>query len=118
MDKQHEKFSKVMQMSKVEVPFGDFEQRIMGSIAALEKNREKALSNKKYAITFFLLGTVCGIMLNNYLMAKIELADINPNIKNYSGIACQISFAVLICFFCLQLWQLIYMQQKKHYPLS
>jgi hypothetical protein len=45
-----------MQMSKIEMPFDDFEQRIMNSIAALEKDKEKALSNKKYAITFFLLG--------------------------------------------------------------
>ena len=117
MDKQQEKFKKTMQMSKIEMPFDDFEQRVMGSIVALKKDKEKALSNKKYAITFFLLGTVCGMMLNNYLMAKIQVADIAPDLKNYSAIGCQLSFAVLICFFCLQLWQLIYMQQKKRYPL-
>ncbi len=117
MDKQQEKFRRVMQMSKIEMPFDDFEQRIMGSILALEKDKEKALSNKKYAITFFLLGTVCGILLNNYLMAKIEVADITPDLKNYSAIACQISFALLICFFCLQLWRLINMQQKKNYQV-
>ncbi|OJZ02238.1 hypothetical protein [Sphingobacterium sp. 40-24] len=117
MDKQQEKFRKVMQMSKIEMPFDDFEQRIMDSIVALEKDKEKALSNKKYAITFFLLGTVCGILLNNYLMAKIEVADITTDLKNYSAIACQISFALLICFFCLQLWRLINMQQKRHYQV-
>ncbi len=98
MDKQQEKFRRVMQMSKIEMPFDDFEQRIMGSILALEKDKEKALSN-------------------NYLMAKIEVADITPDLKNYSAIACQISFALLICFFCLQLWRLINMQQKKHYQV-
>ncbi|MDR3009211.1 MAG: hypothetical protein LBV59_14840 [Sphingobacterium sp.] len=115
MDKEQEKFKKAMQMSKIELPFDDFEQRIMDGIAALEKEKEKALSNKKYAITFFLLGTVCGMMLNNYLMAKIQVADIASDLKNYSAIGCQLSFAVLICFFCLQLWRLINMQQKKHY---
>lgn len=114
MGKEHEKFKKVMQMSKVELPFDAFEQRVMGGIAALEKDKEKALSNKKYAIAFFLLGTVCGMMLNNYLMAKIQVADITSDLKNYSAIGCQLSFAVLICFFCLQLWRLINMQQKKH----
>ncbi|MDQ1152245.1 hypothetical protein [Sphingobacterium zeae] len=117
MDKQQEKFRRVMQMSKIEMPFDDFEQRVMGSILALEKDKKKALLNKKYAITFFLLGTICGMMLNNYLMAKIQVADIAPDLKNYSTIGCQLSFALLICFFCLQLWQLIYMQQKKHFPL-
>lgn len=117
MDKEQEKFKKVMQMSKIEMPFDDFEKRIMSGIVALEKDKEKALSNKKYAITCFLLGTVCGILLNNYLMAKIEVADISSDLKNYSAIGCQLSFAVLICFFCLQLWRLINMQQKKHYQV-
>ena len=117
MDKEQEKFKKVMQMSKIEMPFDDFEQRIMNGIAALEKEKEKALSNKKYAITFFLLGTVCGMMFNNYLMAKIQVADIAPDLKNYSAIGGQLSFAVLICFFCLQLWRLINMQKKRHYQV-
>ena len=115
MDKEQERFKKIMQMRKIEIQFDDIEQRNMNRSHSLEKDKDKALSNKKYAITFFLLGTVCGMMFNNYLMAKIQVADIAPDLKNYSAIGGQLSFAVLICFFCLQLWRLINMQQKRHY---
>jgi len=115
MDKEQEKLKKIMQMSKIAMPFDDFEQRIMARIEAMEKAKEKALSDKKYAITFFLLGTICGMILNNYLMAKIQVANMGVDFKNYLAICCQLSFAVLICFFCLQLWRLINMQQHKHY---
>ncbi|WP_312187655.1 hypothetical protein [Sphingobacterium sp.] len=113
MDKEQEKFKRVMRMSKIELPFEDFEQRVMQRIVRVEKAKMGALSNKKCAIAFFLLGTICGMILNNYLLAKIQVIDIAADYKNYIGIFCQLVFAVLICFFCLQLWRLIAIQRYK-----
>jgi len=115
MDNEHKKMKQAMQMSKVSMPFDDFEQRIMGQIADLENAKSKARSDKKYAIIFFLLGSICGILLNNYWMNRLERIDMMAAYRNYIVIFSQIVFVVLICLFCLQLWKLIKIQQDKSY---
>ncbi|MCS4228246.1 hypothetical protein [Sphingobacterium sp. BIGb0165] len=115
MDNQHKKMKQAMQMSKVSMPFDDFEQRIMGQIADLENAKSKALSDKKYAIIFFLLGSICGILLNSYWMNRLERIEIMAAYHNYIAIFSQIVFVVLICSFCHQLWKLIKIQRDKSY---
>ncbi|GAA4174880.1 MULTISPECIES: hypothetical protein [Sphingobacterium] len=115
MDNEHKKMKQIMQMSKVRMPFDDFEQRIMGQITDLENAKSKAHSDKKYAIIFFLLGSICGILLNNYWMNKLERIEIMVAYRNYIAIISQIIFVVLICSFCHQLWKLIKIQRDKSY---
>jgi uncharacterized protein YacL len=115
MDNEHKKMKQVMQMSKVSMPFDDFEQRIMEQIADLENAKSKAHSDKKYAIVFFLLGSICGMLLNSYWMNKLERIEMMAAYRNYISIFFQIVFVALICSFCLQLWKLIKMQQDKSY---
>lgn len=114
MDHMDDKLKKVMQMSKMEMPFEDFEQRMMKRIEGLESARVKALADKKYAIVFFLLGSICGIFLNNYMMRRIQVFDIAVVYRNYLVIGSQLLCALLICFFCLQLWRLIKIQQHSN----
>ncbi|MEI2275018.1 hypothetical protein OHD16_23005 [Sphingobacterium sp. ML3W] len=115
MDNKHKKMKQAMQMSKVNMPFDDFEQRIMGQIADLENAKSKALSDRKYAIIFFLLGSICGILLNNYWMNRLEVMETMATYRNYTMILSQIVFVVLICSFCHQLWKLIKIQRDKSY---
>ncbi|MDF2478891.1 MAG: hypothetical protein K0S24_4374 [Sphingobacterium sp.] len=115
MDNEHKKMKQIIQMSKVSMPFDDLEQRIMGRIEELEKAKIKALSDKKYAIVFFLLGSICGIVLNSYYMNKIQMIEMAVAYHNYISIFFQLIFVILICFFCLQLWKLIKIQQHKSY---
>ncbi|WP_282637645.1 hypothetical protein [Sphingobacterium thalpophilum] len=112
MDKQEEKFRQLMQMGKVEMPFDDFESHLMARIKDLDTVKAQAKKNKKYAILFFLLGTVFGIILNNYLMGKVQVADITSAYKNYLIIGCQLLFAILICFFCQQFWRFLAIYQN------
>ncbi|MDR2270316.1 MAG: hypothetical protein LBF27_05355 [Sphingobacterium sp.] len=115
MDREHKKMKQVMQMSKVSMPFDDFEKRVMKQITDLEKAKSKALSDRKYAIVFFLLGSICGIILNNYFIDGIQLTQTMASYRNYFVIGSHIVFVVLTCFFCLQLWKLIKIQKDRSY---
>ena len=113
MDDEHKKMKQVMQMSKVSMPFDDFEQRIMSQIEDLEKAKSRALLDRKYAIVFFLLGSVCGIILNNYCMNRMQMIKMTAAYRGYITIFFQVICVLLVCFFCLQLWKLIKLQQDK-----
>lgn len=115
MDKENNKIKQALQMSRVNMPFEDFEQRVMRQISDLEKVKAKALSDRKYAILFFLLGSIFGIMLNNYFINRIQTLTTVVAYRNYALIFSQIIFVLLICFFCLQLWKLIKIQKEKSY---
>lgn len=57
----------MMQKSKLEMPYSDFEDRVMQRIA-LEANFKKSISkNNQLSLLFFLLGTGFGLIVNLFL---------------------------------------------------
>ncbi len=106
MEHKDPQLQKLMNMSKVELPFADFEDKVMAAVNAMEARRELALRHKKYALIFFVLGSLFGLGLNYMVDMAIDLADLQPKLKNVLSLCCQMLYVILIVVFSDKLWRL------------
>ena len=106
MEHKDPQLHKLMNMSKIEVPFDDFEDKVMSQINELETATDLALKHKKYALIFFVMGSIFGIGLNYLVEMAIGSAAIQPGIKNFLSLGCQMLYVILIVVFSDKLWRL------------
>ncbi|MGQ8336774.1 hypothetical protein ACUNWD_09505 [Sunxiuqinia sp. A32] len=97
MDKQNKEekvVGKLMQKSLVEMPFRDFEDRLMAKIVD-EKQRQKSVSNTiRIAWIFFCLGLFFGLLITS-LVANLEQLIIGIPAKKLA-FGLQIGIAVIL----------------------
>jgi hypothetical protein len=60
-------FSELMEKSRLEMPFSDFEENTMNRIKTEAKYKRIIFSNAKVSMIFFLLGIGAGLVLNIFL---------------------------------------------------
>lgn len=60
-------FKKIMQQSKLEIQFPDFENNVMEQIRAKESSRRSVLKNLKISWIFFFIGTFFGVFATQFL---------------------------------------------------
>lgn len=96
----------ILSHSKLELPFSDFEDRMLQKIQDYEVKKKAAEKNKFFSHICFLAGIIFGALLN-YLMSK-NLNELVPSLelqeKLISGM--QLFYAVLIVLFAVKLWDL------------
>lgn len=61
------KFKDLMQQSKLEIQFPDFEENVMEQIRQKETSRRSVWRNLKYSWIFFFIGAFLGIFGSQYL---------------------------------------------------
>lgn len=106
MEHKDPQLHKLMNESKMEMPFDDFEDKVMAQITELETRRDLALKHRKYALIFFVLGSLFGLGLNYMLEMAIDLATIQSGLKNVLSLGCQMLYVILIVVFSDKLWRL------------
>lgn len=106
MEHRDAQLQKLMNMSKMEMPFDDFEEKVMAQIAELEASRTLALQHKKYALIFFVLGALFGLGLNYMLEMAIDLVEMKSTLRNVLALGCQMFYVILIVVFSDKLWRL------------
>jgi hypothetical protein len=62
------KFKELMQQSKLEIQFTDFDDKVMEQIKLKEKSRKLVWKNLKLSWIFFIIGTFFGINVSRYLV--------------------------------------------------
>jgi hypothetical protein len=90
----NELFSKMMQKSKLEMPYSDFDDRLMQRIEREASLKKTYLNNVNLSLVFFILGTGCGLVLLSSL-SKIGTA-IFGNDGYTVVLVAQVLFVVLV----------------------
>lgn len=112
MEHKDEQLKQLMKMTKREMPFDDFDDRVMARIEKLE-DEKIALSNyRKYGLLFFVLGTVFGLALNYLLGEAIALLTIPEAGKKLLELGTQIMYVVLIVLFSDRILRLLKSSKK------
>ena len=73
-------FKKIMQQSKLEIQFPDFEDNVMEQIRAKESNRRSVWRNLKISWVFFFIGTFFGVFVTQFL-ADIRVSFLGESSK-------------------------------------
>ena len=73
-------FKKIMQQSKLEIKFPDFEDNVMQQIRAKEASRRSVWRNLKISWVFFFIGTFFGVFITQFL-ADIRVPFLGENSK-------------------------------------
>lgn len=71
------KMKELIQQSQLEIPFADFEERVMQSVYKEEKSRLGILKNIRLSWLFFTIGALFGIL------ATISLPHIKQSVLNF-----------------------------------
>ena len=71
---------KIMQRSKLEIKFPDFEDNVMQQVYAKEASRRSVWRNLKISWIFFFIGTFFGIFATQFL-ADIQVPFLGENSK-------------------------------------
>lgn len=100
MELKDDKLKDLMKISKVELPFADFEEKMMRRIEKVEQEKRVIDKSRKYALLFFLLGTLFG-MAANYLLTYFIIANelLSESLKNNVTLFSQLMYVVLIVLF-------------------
>src|SRR5680860_732449 len=73
-------FRKIMQHSKLEIQFPDFEETVMEKIHAKETSRRSVRKNLKISWIFFFIGTFFGLFVTEFF-ADIRVPFLGENSK-------------------------------------
>ncbi|MCI0919818.1 hypothetical protein [Sphingobacterium rhinopitheci] len=107
MDYEDDKLKKLMQDSRLEMPFSDFEDRMMSKIESYELNKAKAGRSQFFAVLCFLIGTVFGTVLNFIVSRNLDWISSSVAVQDVFYLASQLIYVILIILFSDKLWKLI-----------
>ncbi len=95
---QHKIVSELMQQSKLTMPFSDFEDHLMKRIEVESKLQPALHKDRKWALFFFVTGTLLGLLLNTIL------ENIQSGIAGISKTSLQLGFQMIfVLLFLIQL---------------
>lgn len=113
MEHKDDQFKDMMKMSKVEIPFGDFEDRLMADIRKTELTRQSVMKTKKHALIFFIGGTIFGFGLNYLLTDMLATANISATMKSSLLMLSQLVYVLLIVLFSDKIHSLVKVSKEK-----
>lgn len=72
MESEDKKIKELLSYSKLELPFSDFDNRMMQCIQEFEKKKKAAEKNNFFGHLCFLCGTLFGLAINYILSERIS----------------------------------------------
>jgi len=108
MEHHDDKLREMMKMAKVEMPFADFEERLMSRIEKVEREKAAVAKTRKYALLCFVLGTLFGMGFN-YLLADFVKTSVSASeaVKSNLLLFSQLVYVLLIVLFSDKIWRLM-----------
>lgn len=113
MEHRSDELRNIMKMAKIEMPFSDFEERLMLDIEKIEINKKSLSKTKAYALIFFIAGIVFGFGLNYLLTDLMSSAGLSTAVKNVLLLLSQIMYVLLIVLFSDKIYALVRLMKKK-----
>lgn len=104
-------FKKLMQHSKLEIQFPDFEDSLMEEIHKKEAARKSVWKNIKLSWVFLIIGMILGLVATNYLTG-IELKYFGAN-SNLVLFAIEIMIVLLVVSQFNNLFGITFKQEDK-----
>ncbi|MFD2554647.1 hypothetical protein [Sphingobacterium tabacisoli] len=108
----NDKLYDLLKNSKLELPFDDFESRMMQQIVDFEKAKVQMHQSKKMALLFFLIGTVFGMLLNYGLGLALASYGLPQASLDKISFFSQLIYVILIVLFSDKLWKLFKMTRE------
>lgn len=108
----NDKLYGLLKNSKLELPFDDFESRMMMQIVDFEKAKVQMRQSKKMALLFFLIGTVFGMLLNYGIGSLLSTYGLSEASLDKISFFSQLIYVVLIVLFSDKLWKLFKMSRE------
>jgi len=106
MELHDKKLKEILAHSKLELPFSDFEDRMLQKIQDYEVKKKAAEKNKIFSHLCFLAGIILGTFLN-YLMSKnLNESVLSLDLQDKITSAMQLVYVVMIVLFAVKLWDL------------
>lgn len=96
-----------MKMAKVNMPFDDFEDRMMAKIEKLEHEKTAIAKTRKYALISFLFGTLFGVGLNYIIADFVAATHMSTTLKSTLLSLSQIVYVILLIVFSDKVWKLM-----------
>lgn len=112
MEHKDEKLTQLMKMARRDMPFEDFEDRVMARIDKVEQDKAALVNYRRYSLLFFVLGTIFGLGLNYLLAETIDLLDIPQGGKKMLELATQLAYVVLIVLLTDKIIHLLNISKK------
>lgn len=102
----------LLKSSKLEMPFADFEDKVMENILHYERSKEEMTKSKKMAILFFLIGTVFGMMFNYVASLFLMSYGLSQSLQDKLSFLSQMIYVILIVLFSDKLWKLFKISKR------
>ncbi|GHE23371.1 hypothetical protein [Sphingobacterium griseoflavum] len=113
MEHKDPQLRKLMKLSKMELPFSDFEDHIMAEVEKIEAGREEALKHRKLALIFFITGSLFGLILNYMVDLAMSHVHLQQGAKNLLSLCSQLCYVILIVLLSDRLWRLRQLLKRK-----
>jgi len=95
MEENKDKFKEIMSMAKLDLPFEDFDSKVMSKIKKIEADKLSISKTRKYALLSFVFGTLFGIGMNYLVTELISSKITDTTVKNYFMIISQMIYVIL-----------------------
>ncbi|WDF70069.1 hypothetical protein PQ465_06740 [Sphingobacterium oryzagri] len=115
MEHKDERLNELMKLAKRDLPFDDFEDRVMANIEKIAEERETLYNYKRYSLLFFILGTLFGLALNYLLAESIEFLQVSEGFRRMLELGTQLVYVLLIVLFSDRLLRLLKSAKKANY---
>lgn len=112
MEEHKDKLKDFMELSKMEIPFDDFDSKVMARIEKIEAEKVSINRTRKYALFSFAFGAIIGIGFTLLLTEFLETKITDPSLKNYITIFSQMIYVFLFVILSDKILKL--MQMKKN----
>lgn len=106
MEFEDNKVREIVKNSKLEIPFSDFEDNMMGRIFAYEAKKKEALKNRFYSLLSFFLGTIFGLALNYILSQNLGWLTSSQLFQERIGMGINVVYIILFILFSDKFWKL------------
>lgn len=100
------KVREIIKDSMLELPFTDFEDRMMAKISRYEAQKRQALQHRFYSLLFFFIGTIFGLALNYIVGQNLQWLSSSSQIQERLSLGINIIYIVLIILISDRFWKL------------
>lgn len=106
MELQDKNIKEIVSYSKLELPFSDFDQRMLQRIKEYEVRKKLAEKNRFLSQLSFLFGVILGFVLNYLVIENADLFVHSIEVRGKLTFAMQLIYVALIIVFADKLWKI------------
>ncbi len=112
MEEKHDHLKEIMKMAKLEMPFQDFDAKLLARIEKIEEKKRSISKTRKYALISFIFGALFGMGFNYLVSEQISSRIVDVGMKNNFMLISQFIYVVLFVILSDKILKLRQMRKK------